>query len=343
MSREAATTLLLYLATVLIWGTTWIMMKYQLGEVAPAASLTYRYLCAGALVLAGAALAGKRVRLKRTEHLWCALQGASMFSVNYWLTYLAAAHLTTGIVSVFFAGAAAVTMVMSAILFRRTPSLRAVIGACLGIAGIALVFWPEIEGVALDGPKVWAGGLLVISVCMFSAGGLIGARNMSAGQPRYATIGWGMIYGGIVMAILTMARGETFNFSLTPAYVWSLIWLTLLGSGAVFVLYFAVVERIGAEKGSYATVMFPLVALTVSTFVEDYHWPALALIGVPLALIGNGLVLWQKPPLATPDLPAGSGRAPSEAEPVEWPVNLIDIGELEPLASDKTQNPLRPR
>lgn len=331
MTRDTATTLTLYVATVVVWGTTWIMMKYQLGEVAPSASLTYRYLAAGTLILAGAMLAGKRVRLTGTEHLWCAAQGACMFSVNYWLTYLAAAHLTTGIVSVFFAGAAAATMTMSAVVHRRLPTGRAVIGACLGIVGIALVFWPEIESVAPGGPEIWAGGVVVISVCLFSAGGLIGARNMSSGQPRFATIGWGMVYGGVIMAALTLARGETFGFSWTPAYLWSLLWLTLLGSGAVFVLYFAVIERIGAEKASYATVMFPLVALVVSTFVEDYDWPGLALVGVPLALIGNGLVLWRGRTLA-PASPAARGRRPGEPQPIEWPVNTVEIPEREPRA-----------
>ena len=99
-----ASTVLLYAATVLVWGSTWIMMKFQLGQVAPAASLTYRYFLADCVVLIGAWIAGKVVRLAPRQHLWCALQGALMFSVNYWLTYLAAAYLTTGVVSVFFAG-----------------------------------------------------------------------------------------------------------------------------------------------------------------------------------------------------------------------------------------------
>ena len=318
------TTLILYASAVLIWGTTWIAMKYQLGEVAPAASLTYRYLTAGALILAGAALAGKRVRLTGAEHRWCALQGALIFSINYWLTYLAAAHLTTGIVSVFFAGAAAVTMAMSAVWHRRLPTPRAVIGACLGVIGIGLVFWPEVAAVELDGPEVTSGLIVCVSVCLFSAGGLVGARNMGSGMPRYGTIGWAMVYGGIVMALLTLARGETFGFEWTHRYVWSLIWVTLLGSGAVFVLYFSVVARIGAEKASYATVMFPLVALTVSTFVEDYQWPALALIGVPLALLGNGLVLWQSAPS-----PTAKKGPPGEPEPIEWPVNAIELPEVE--------------
>lgn len=290
------TTILLYAAAVVVWGTTWIMMKFQLGEVAPAASLTYRYAAAGVLLLVGAAAFGKRIRLARAEHLWCVLQGACMFSVNYWLTYLAAAHLTTGIISVFFAGVPAVTMLLNAVRARRMPTARSATGAMMGVAGIALVFWPEVERVSLDGPEVGAGLLILVSVAMFSTGGLVGARNQLSGMPRFATIGWAMVYGGMIMACLTLARGETFGFEWTPRYVGSLFWLVVMGSLAVFVLYFTVVERIGAEKASYATVLFPLVALVVSTFAEDYHWPLLALIGVPLALIGNGLVLSERSP-----------------------------------------------
>ncbi|MEL7468383.1 MAG: DMT family transporter [Pseudomonadota bacterium] len=324
MRSFGATTILIYAAAVIVWGSTWIMMKFQLGEVAPAASLTYRYLIAGVLVLAGAVLFGKAIWLTASQHLWCAVQGALMFSVNYWLTYLAAAHLTTGIVSVFFAGVSAVTMLIQLVLFFQVPPLRAAIGAGLGIAGTALVFWPEIEGLPVDGPQVTSGLLVILSVVLFATGGIIGARNLASGMPRYATIGWGMVYGGLWMALLTVVRGETFGFETSFAYIASLVWLVTMGSIFVFVLYFILVERIGAERASYATVMFPLVALIVSTFAEDYNWPLLAVIGVPLALIGNALVL-----SGTGGSPAPAQRGESEFEPVEWPVNAIEIPEGE--------------
>ena len=308
-------TLLLYALTVLIWGTTWFAMIYQLGEVAPAASLTYRYLAAGALLLAGAWVAGRRVRLTRREHLWCAAQGALMFSVSYWFTYLAAAHLTTGIIALIFSAASAVTMLISAALARAMPPSRALLGAVLGMAGIGMVFWPEIAGVEAGGPEMFSGTIVALSVLMFSAGGLIGARNQAHGMPRFATIGWSMIYGAFPLALLTLARGERFGFELTVPYVASFIYLTVLGSCAVFALYFSVVERIGPEKASYATVLFPLVALAVSTVAEDYHWPALALLGVPLALTGNALVL------TGGRSPAPRRGAENQAHSVERPIN----------------------
>lgn len=316
------TTLLLYAATVVIWGSTWIMMRFQLGTVAPEASLSYRYFLAGCFVLAGAAWAGKVIRLSLRQHLWAAIQGALMFSVNYWITYIAAAYLTTGVVSVFFAGVSAATMLIVFILFGKRPDLLPAIGAGMGVLGTALVFWPEVAGLPLDGPEVLSGLLLVVSVLLFAAGGLIGARNLGAGMPRYATIGWAMVYGGIFMALITLARGTEFGFEFSAPYILSLIYLIAMGSGLVFVLYFIVIERIGPERASYASVMFPLVALVISTFAEDYHWPALALIGVPLAILGNGLVLWQ-----SARSPAATKGAAGEPEPIEWPVNIVEIPE----------------
>lgn len=301
-------TLLLYGAVVLILGTTWYAMTGQVGEVSASASLTYRYIAAGLLLLAGAAAAGKQVRLSAREHLWCAAHGAVMYSVGYWFTYLATEVLTTGIIALFFSGASAVTMVIGAVVARTLPRARAMLGALLGIAGIGLVFWPEIAIMSPGGPEARAGLLVSVSVVLFASGGLIGARNLASGMPRYASVGWAMLYGAVVLAALTLARGETFGFEWSAAYVSSLVYLTVFGSGIAFALYFTVVARIGAEKASYATVLFPLVALAVSTVLEDYHWPALALIGVPVALIGNAMVLTAAP------LPAPAGRSPGEPE-----------------------------
>lgn len=322
-------TILLYVATVVVWGSTWIMMKFQLGVVAPAASLSYRYFLAGCLVLVGAWAVGKVIRLSLRQHLWCAVQGICMFSINYWITYLAAAHLTTGVVSVFFAGVSGATMLLALVVFRRVPPVLHAVGAALGVVGTALVFWPEVAGLPLTGPEVRSGFLLILSVLMFSAGGLIGARNIGSGMPRFGTIGWAMLYGGMWMAVLTLIRGESFDFELSATYVGSLIWLIVMGSGVVFVMYFVLIERIGPERASYASVMFPLVALIISTFAEGYEWPAMALIGVPLAILGNGLVLWQRQPAAanSPASPAPAEPAPSEPEPIEWPINFIDLPE----------------
>lgn len=300
--------MLTYILAVLIWGTTWYAMIFQVAEVSAAASLTYRYLGAGLVLLILSAMAGRRVRLTGPEHLWCMIQGLVMYSFGYWLTYIVTEWLTTGIIALMFASTSAITMVMTAILTRRLPAGRAALGALMGVIGIGLVFSPEITRTSINGPESWASVLVAFAVVLFAAGGLIGARLQET-MPPLTALGWPMLYGSLILALLTMARGEQFGFDWSVAYIGSLLYLMLFGSVAVFMLYFRVIEQIGAEKGSYATVIFPLVALGVSTVLEDYQWPALALIGVPLALAGNALVLMGRRSPA----PAESAHGKAEA------------------------------
>lgn len=307
--------LLTYILTVLIWGTTWYAMIFQVATVSAAASLTYRYFGAGLVLLTLAALTGRRVRLTRPEHLWCVLQGLIMYSFGYWLTYVATEWLTTGIIALMFASTSAVTMVMNAALMQRLPDGRAVLGALMGVTGVGLVFWPEIAMTSIDGPEAWASLLVAFSVVLFAAGGLIGARLQKT-VPPFTALGWPMLYGALILAGLTLARGEQFGFDWSLPYVGSLLYLMLFGSVGVFILYFRVIDQIGAEKGSYATVLFPLVALGVSTLFENYQWPALALLGVPLALAGNALVLTGR------RSPAPGGGTHGKPETIKAPIKI---------------------
>jgi drug/metabolite transporter (DMT)-like permease len=88
-----------------------------------------------------------------------------------------------------------------------------------------------------------------------------------------------------------LVRGANFTFDPAFAYVGSLIYLAVFGSVIAFACYFALLARIGPERSAYATVLFPIVALTISTLFEDYQWRATALVGVALILAGNLLVL----------------------------------------------------
>lgn len=281
----------LYLAVVLIWGTTWIMISFQIGVVPPEVSVAYRFAIAAALMFAWAGLRGLPLRFRARDHLFIALQGALIFSTNFVLFYLAALDLATGLLAVVFSTASILTMLFSAVRQRRPPPARALGGAALGSCGIALVFWPEIAAFSLSSG---AGLGLVLSLggtVSFSLGGLVAARNQAAGLSVRGTTAWAMTYGTVLLSLFVVARGARFTFDPSFAYVGSLAFLAVVGSVVAFACYFALLERIGPERSAYATVLFPVVALVVSTLFEGYQWTAMALVGVVLTLAGNLLVL----------------------------------------------------
>jgi len=283
----------LYGITVLVWGTTWIAMKYQVGPVAPELSVAYRFVIAAAVVFAWALLARQRLRFGWRTHLLLLAMGLCMFSFNFYFFYRAAAFHTSGLLAVVFSMTVVMNIVNGRLLLGRRASARTLIAAALGIAGIAALFWPEVSGFGLADDGAVGLLLALAGTLCFSLGNMASARAQMLGLPVISCNAWGMAYGALAMLALALLGGAPFTFDPALSYVVALLYLALCGSVIAFGAYLTLLGRIGADRAAYATVLFPLVALAISTVVEDYAWTPAALIGVALVLAGNLLVLLQ--------------------------------------------------
>ena len=289
----------LYVATVLFWGTTWIAMKYQVGPVAPELSVAYRFTIAASVVILWALAARQRLRFPLRAHLLLAAMGLCMFSFNFYFFYQAAAFVTSGLLAVIFSMTVVLNIVNGRILLGRRAAPRTLAGAVLGVAGILMLFWPEVRGFDLGGIGADEGGLgLLLALAgtfCFSLGNIASARAQMQGLPVLSCNAWGMAYGAVIMYALALLGGAPFVFDTRVTYVSGLLYLAICGSVLAFGAYLTLLGRIGADRAAYATVLFPLVALAISTVVEDYHWTPLAITGVALVLAGNLLVLLRPP------------------------------------------------
>ncbi|MPZ09094.1 MAG: EamA family transporter [Kiloniellaceae bacterium] len=281
----------LYGLTVLIWGTTWIAMKHQVGIVAPELSVGYRFAIAAALVFVWALLARQRLRFAWRQHLLLAAMGLCMFSFNFYFFYCAAAYLTSGLLAVVFSLTVVLNIVNGRILLGRRASPRTLVAAALGLAGIVALFWPEVHRFDLADSGTLGLLLSLLGTLCFSLGNIASARAQALGLPVLSCNAWGMAYGAVAMFALSLIGGAPFIFDPALPYVTSLLYLAVCGSVMAFGAYLTLLGRIGADRAAYATVLFPLVALAISTVVEDYAWTPMALTGVALVLAGNLLVL----------------------------------------------------
>lgn len=283
----------LYLSAVLIWGSTWIVITFQLGEIDPVVSLAYRFGSAAILLLTFSWLSGRlrRNKISARNHIFVALQGLFLFFLNYWVFYLATGYLTSGLVAVLFSTIVLMNIVNQALFFRIRVQKQMAFASLFGLAGIILVFRPEIENLDLTDSSVIGLLLCLLATYLASIGNMFTIRNARADIPVIETTGFGMAYGAGAAFLYALISGTPIAFDTRFDYVWSLAYLAIFGSVLAFSAYLTLVGRIGADRASYAAVMFPIVALTLSTLFEGFTWTEEALIGVSLILFGNFLVL----------------------------------------------------
>lgn len=285
-----------YLLTVLIWGSTWFAIRFQLGAVDPSVSLVYRFGLAAVLLLLWCVVRSVPLRFSPKEHLAMAAQGACLFSINYLLFYWCTGLITSGLVAIIFSTVIVMNIVNGAIFLKKPVQGIVLLGAMVGLLGITLVFWHEIaasRAVSEQASQDVLNGLGIglVATVFASLGNILSARNQARDLPVLQTNAFGMAYGTLIMLVYALVAGVPFVFDTSIEYVGSLLYLSIFGSIIAFGAYLTLVGRIGADRAAYATVLFPLVALVISSIFEDFKWTPLALAGVALVLLGNVMVV----------------------------------------------------
>lgn len=286
--------ILLYAAVVLIWGTTWSAIPFQLGVVAEEVSVAYRFGFAALILYAYAFVSRRQILLPARAYPFVFLQGALLFCVNYFFVYYGTAYLTSGIVAVLFSAIIVLNAILERLFFARRIATRFWIAALIGITGIGLIFWPEINKLSPTDHSVYGGMLVLFGTFIASLGNMAAVVNTNKGLPVLAVNAHAMAFAAVLSLVIAAALGREFNFSMRADFVLSLAYLSVFGSAVAFGCYLALLRRIGASRASYSTVLFPIVALLMSTLLEGYRWTTLAIVGMLLALIGNWLIMSQR-------------------------------------------------
>lgn len=282
---------LLYAITVFAWGLSWYALQLQIGVVAPEVSVFYRFAISATVMALFCKATGRTIDFSPRDHIFVALQGLFLFGTNFYLVYLGAQYLPSGLVSILFSLIVVMNVAGGALWLHNPVDGRVIVGALFGIGGIAVVFWPEISH--FDPSRGAAKGILLVlaGTASASTGMLISAFNQRRGLGVVRTNAMGMVYGALFFLVFCLARGAEFKVAWTVPYVGSLLFLSLISTVIAFATFLTLVGRIGPERASYSSVLFPMVALAVSTWLEGFTWTTGAVAGVGLVLVGNLFVL----------------------------------------------------
>lgn len=286
-----ASTFQLFSICVLIWGSTWFAITFQLGVVAPEMSVGYRFLLAAAAMFGYCRWRGLPLAFGLRQHLDFAVFGVCMFCIGYILIYYAEMYVVSGVVAVAYSLSPMINMFAARVCFGTPMSRRVALAALFGVAGIACIFWPEFGRLSASRSAAWGALLTILAVLSSSAGSMAALRNQRRGYSTWSSMAWGMLYGGALALAIGLASGRPLSFDTGAGYVLSLAYLALFGSVVTFACYITLIGRIGAARAGYIGVMVPVVALVISFLFEKFAWGWLTSAGVALSVLGNVLML----------------------------------------------------
>ncbi len=267
-----------------IWGSTWLVIKGQLGVVPPLWSVTYRFGAAGLVLGIVAAATGRWRWPTRAGHAFAAMVGVVQFTLNYDLVYAAETRLASGLVAMVFALLIVPNAILAAVFLKVRITLRFAAGSVVGILGLTLLFAPDL---AASGSAVGAGlGLAAAAVICASVGNVLQAGRLGRSLPPLPTLALAMGYGALVDAGVAAATVGPPVGDPRPVYWVGLAYLAIAASVVAFSVYYRLIRRIGPGPAAYTSVVVPVIAMALSTLFEGYRWTALSAAGAIVAIVG---------------------------------------------------------
>lgn len=291
--------LFLFLSCAGIWGSTWIVIKYQISGAYPNSpdpviSVFYRFFIATALLFSFAKIKKLQLSYSKKQHLNFFLQGSCNFSINYIITYWAEQYATSAVVAITFTLLVAYNILGMKFFYNKKIGPNVYIGSLLGIIGVLFIFGHELIGFYNGNTNLKGLGLGVIATLFASAGNLLSHRNHLNQVPVTISNAWGMFYGTLMTLFIALILKTPFTFSMPPSYWCSLLYLSVFGTVFAFGAYLTLVGRIGAEKASYTSILSPVIAVILSTLFENFNISVYMILGLIFCLIGNLITLQPK-------------------------------------------------
>ena len=285
-----------FFVVALIWGSTWLVIKDQIGSVPPSWSVTWRFIVAAIGMAVLALVRRESLRINAAGLRIAALVGLTQFVMNFQFVYRAEQHLTSGIVAVLFA-LLLVPNALLAWLWLKQPVTRGFIaGSAIAGVGIALLLLHEYRMAPPEGKVIVGIALTAAALLSASTANVLQASDAARRQPMVPMLAWALMMGAVMDGLFAWAMEGPPQFDTRPGYVLGVLYLALIGSVVTFPLYFRLLQRLGAGRGAYNGVLVPVIAMVLSTLFEGYRWSLLAGAGSALAMVGLVLALKARRP-----------------------------------------------
>jgi drug/metabolite transporter (DMT)-like permease len=270
--------LLAFAGVVLLAGSNIVAVRFSNRELDPFWGAGIRFL--GASVILWVLASRARHPLPRGKALTGALvYGVLSFLIAYAFFYWGSQEVPAGLGGTVMASVPLLTVLLAAAHRLERLRLRAIVGAVVALAGIALM-----SSDALSGDVSVLSVLAVVVAAAAAAESGIVLKLLTSAHP-VVTNAIGMSVGAVLLLLLSLFAGESWNTPISPS-VWAALGYLIVASPFLFMLIVYVIGRWTATGASYQFVLFPIVAVIGGALLLGEEVTSSLLLGAPLVLAG---------------------------------------------------------
>jgi len=273
-------------ATWLVWGSTYLAIKFALVSFPPFFQMGTRFLTAGVLLLLWAWYRGQKMP---TPVQWCnaAIVGTLMLGGGMGCTAYAEQTVASGLVVAFIAVTPGL-ITLASLPFGIKPSRLEVFGIAVGLAGVLLL----VRGAGFSASTT---GLIavMISTVTWSTGSVLSQHRFPL-APASAGFASEMICGGVILMAVSHLMGESFHWAPQPLAITAWLYLVVFGSFVAFSAYMILLSRTRPALATSYSFVNPVIAMLLGIAfagetVTAYEWLAVGVIvlGVVMLVLGK--------------------------------------------------------
>ena len=286
-------TILIYIVTLILFGSTWVVVKIGLQSVPPFTFAVVRFVLA--FVILGTVFSIWKFRLPQIPHIRRKIfvAGFLMYGLNFLFIYIGQQYIQASLAAVIFATMPFFTGIISHLLLPNERLQRhVVIGMIVGFVGTLALFS---KNLSLDGPVLGMLSLLLSSIFCSWATVLI-KRDLNDIPPVQLSIL--QIPMGLIVLVPPMLFELPLKFEFSTTSLVSLFYLAILGTGVAFMGWYYLLKRVSAVALSLMTFLEPLVAMGLGYLLLQEKLESHFLIGGALILIGVLIATFERKPVA---------------------------------------------
>jgi drug/metabolite transporter (DMT)-like permease len=304
--------ILAFTLVYILWGSTYLAIQISVEHLTPLLMGGTRFTTAGLIMLAVRAMGGNRILVPRRELLRLAVIGVLLLTIANVMMGWAETYISTSLAALLIA----VTPLWFLILERLSHSTdrlsrRGMLGIALGVAGVAILLWPDISGHTKFGMRQLFGSLLVLCSSFSWASGSVLTRRWHMPIDPFTASGWQMLFGGTICMVLALLAGDLHRATWAASSVWAIVYLIVAGSLVGYTAYVWLLKNVPIAKVATYAYVNPIIALILGVVFHGEHFDGYMAAGAVVVIVSVILVTGAKVQRPEQEAPA------VELEPVE--------------------------